>query len=102
MSELSPRGPHRGSFLRDIRKHTKSKREVSAEEISIFEEILKEGNSQGVFDIDDTHLYAVTSTYAIYGFGLSLVHDNVADEVMTLSRLKQTICRIVLDGIRTR
>lgn len=102
MSELTPKGPHRGSFLRDMRKHPKGKKEVSVEEISIFEDILREGIKQGVFEIDDVHRLAVVTTHAIYGFGMSTVHDNIVEEGITLSQLKTTLSVMILNGLRTR
>lgn len=95
-------GSLKAGFFRDIRKVDKARRIISSREIEILERILSEGVEDGQFDISDIHHTATIMAHALHGLDVPYIRDNLADRGFDKTMVKETMARIIIDGIRTR
>ena len=65
-------------------------------------EILAEGVSEGVFEINNINHLAIIITHAIHGLDVPYIRDNLADQGVNKVMVKKYISSIVLNGIKKR
>lgn len=95
-------GKMRWLMLRELKRSEKKMAIVSRNEVQLFADILKEGVSQGVFDVDEPVETSIVVTHAIYGLCNSHVRESLREEGVGLDELKHRLVGLVLDGLRTR
>lgn len=99
---VSRNGSLKAGFFRDVRKVDRARRIVSSHEVEILGRILQEGVDKGVFDIIDVHQTAAILVHAVHGLDVPYIRDNLADQGLDKTMVKEIVNKIVTDGLRTR
>ncbi len=99
---VSRNGSLKAGFFRDVRKVDRARRIVSTHEVEILGRILQEGVEKGVFDITDVHQTASILVHAVHGLDVPYIRDNLADQGLDKTMVKEIINKIVIEGLRSR
>lgn len=99
---VSRNGSLRAGFFRDIRKVDRARRIISSREINILSRILQEGLEKGVFQMSDSKQTAVILVHAVHGLDVPYIRNNLAEQGMDKTTVKNVIYEILLDGLKTR
>ena len=99
---VSRNGTLRAGFFRDVRKVDRARKLVSKKEISLLRDILREGKVQGTFDVDDCMHTAVIIIHAIHGLDVPYIRDNLTEQGISTTMLKDYISHLILYGIKKR
>lgn len=99
---VSRNGSLRAGFFRDIRKVDRARRIISSREINILSRILQEGLEKGVFQMSDSKQTAVILVHAVHGLDVPYIRNNLAEQGMDKTAVKNVIYEILLDGLKTR
>ena len=101
MKEIVARnGSLRAGFFRDVRKVDRARKLISKKEIEMLKQILAEGVKQGEFQISNVDHTAVIITQAIQGLDVPYIRDNLHEEGIDKTMLKECMADLILNGIR--
>ena len=74
----------------------------SQKEISLLRDILREGKVKGTFDVDDCVHTAVIIIHTIHGLDVPYIRDNLTEQGISKTVLKDYISHLILYGIKKR
>lgn len=99
---VSRNGSLRAGFFRDVRKVDRARKIISRTEITMLRQILLDGIESGDFEIDDPEHMAVIITHAIHGLDVPYIRDNLAEQGIDKSMLRDYISLLIVNGIKKR
>lgn len=99
---VSRNGSLRAGFFRDVRKVDRARKLISKKEIALLQNILLEGKTLGVFQIDDCRRTAVIIIHAIHGLDVPFIRDNLTEHGISNNQVKEYISDLILYGIKKR
>lgn len=99
---VSRNGSLRAGFFRDVRKVDRARRIISQKEVAMLRDILSEGVTQGVFEIENINNTAVILTHAIHGLDLPYIRDNLMEQGVDKVMVNEYTCNIILNGIKSK
>lgn len=99
---VSRNGSLRAGFFRDVRKVDRARKVISKKETAMLREILEEGVEQGYFNIENLNYTSVIITQTIQGLDVPYIRDNLSEEGIDKTMLKQCITDLLLNGIRQK
>lgn len=99
---VSRNGSLRAWFFRDVRKVERARRIVSRKETILMQQILTEGVSEGLFDIDNVARTSLVIIKTIQGLDVPYIRDDISETGVDKEQLCSTFVSIVLSGLRTR
>ena len=95
----SRKAPRRPSFLRDIRRVHRARRNTTALEAGILKQILNEGVSQGIFKIKHVEQTAMVMILSLQGLDVPYIRDNFAELGIERLKLREYLQDFILNGI---
>lgn len=99
---VSRNGSLRAGFFRDVRKVERARKMIFKREVMMLKFILQEGADQGFFEIDNLQHVAILITNAINGLDVPYIRDNLSEEGIDKTMLKNYVYRLFLYGIKRR
>lgn len=103
MNEIVSRnGSLKAGFFRDVRKVDRARKLITDKETALLREILEEGVSEGVFNIENMNHSALVITHTIHGLDVPYIRDNLSKEGITQEQLKRYVTKLILNGIEKR
>lgn len=99
---VSRNGSLRAGFFRDVRKVERARKMIFKREVMMLKFILQEGSDQGFFEIDNLQHVAILITNAINGLDVPYIRDNLSEEGIDKTMLKNYVYRLFLYGIKRR
>lgn len=99
---VSRNGSLRAGFFRDVRKVDRARKIITRKETALLRDILQEGVEKGAFEIDNVNHLAVILTQAIHGLDVPFIRDNLSDEGIDKTMLKDSISNLIINSIRKR
>ena len=97
---VSRNGSLRAGFFRDVRKVDRARKIITRKETALLRDILLEGVEKGEFEISNVNHFAVVITQAIHGLDVPYIRDNLSDEGIDKSMLKQYVSDLIVNSIR--
>lgn len=94
-------GTLKAGFFRDVRKVDRARRIISGKEIALVVEILDEGVASGDFRIADLRHSAIMIIHTLHGLVVPYIRNNLADEGISQSLIKEYMADIILNGIKS-
>ena len=74
-------GTLRASFFRDIWQVERVRRKLNLHEITLFKQVLTEGNDQGLFDVDNVDILADILHYCVKGIEVPYIRGKIGDDL---------------------
>jgi AcrR family transcriptional regulator len=74
-------GSLRASFFRDIWRVERVRRNFNLHEISLFKQVLIEGNEKGIFDVDNVDILADILHYCVKGIEVPYIRGKIGDDL---------------------
>jgi len=99
---VSRNGSLRAWFFRDVRKVDRARRIVSRKETILIQQILSEGISEGLFEIDNVARTSLVITKTIQGLDVPYIRDDISETGVDKDELCSTFVSILLSGLRKR
>ena len=99
---VSRNGSLRAWFFRDVRKVDRARRIVSRKETILLQQILKEGVTEGIFEIDNIPRTALVITKTIQGLDVPYIRDDLSEIGVDKDELSKSFVSILLQGLRKR
>ena len=81
-------GTLRANFFRDIWRVEKVRKRFDANEILLFRDVLKEGNEQGIFQVDDINMTAEIIHYCVKGIEVPYIRGHIGADLDDATRDK--------------
>lgn len=97
---VSRNGSLRAGFFRDVRKVDRARKIMTKKETALLREILQEGVEKGDFKISNVNHIAVVITQMIHGLDVPYIRDNLSDEGIDKTMLKQYLSELVINSLR--
>lgn len=95
-------GTLKATFFRDIWRVEKVRKNFDIRETEIIEEILKEGVSQGIFQMPDTYITAVVLHHAFKGLEVPYIRGLMGDNVSQRLKRKDNVMNLIFNGIKIK
>lgn len=95
-------GSLRAWFFRDVRKVDRVRRIVSRKETILLEQILTEGVSENIFEIDNIPRTALIIIKTIQGLDVPYIRDDLSEIGVDKDELSHSFVSILLSGLRKR
>ncbi len=99
---VSRNGSLRAWFFRDVRKVDRARRIVSRKETILLQQILSEGVTEGIFEIDNIPRTALIITKTIQGLDVPYIRDDLSEIGVDKDELAKSFVSILLSGLRKR
>ncbi len=99
---VSRNGSLRAWFFRDVRKVDRARRIVSRKETILLQQILSEGVTEGIFEIDNIPRTALIITKTIQGLDVPYIRDDLSEIGVDKDELAKSFVTILLSGLRKR
>lgn len=99
---VSRNGSLRAIFFRDVRKVDRARRIVSRKETILLQQILAEGVTEGIFEIDNIARTALVITKTIQGLDVPYIRDDLSEIGVDKDDLSSSLVSILLMGLRKR
>lgn len=99
---VSRNGSLRARFFRDVRKVDRARRIVSRKETILLQQILAEGVTEGLFEIDNIARTALVITKTIQGLDVPYIRDDLSEIGVDKDDLSTSFVNIILMGLRKR
>jgi AcrR family transcriptional regulator len=74
-------GSLRASFFRDIWRVERVRRNFNLHEISLFKQVLIEGNEKGIFEVDNVDILADILHYCVKGIEVPYIRGKIGDDL---------------------
>ena len=74
-------GTLRASFFRDIWQVERVRRNLNMHEIALFKQVLIEGNSLGIFDVENVDILADILHYCVKGIEVPYIRGKIGDDL---------------------
>ena len=74
-------GTLRASFFRDIWQVERVRRNLNMHEIALFKQVLVEGNSLGIFDVENVDILADILHYCVKGIEVPYIRGKIGDDL---------------------
>ena len=92
-------GSLKAEFFRDVVQLEHARRRLDVRELSILRSILQQGLDEGIFDIDNASVVAVTIHYALRGLDLPNIRGQFTALGVPTARLRECIFKMIFFGI---
>ncbi len=92
-------GTLRAEFFRNVIQLEHARRRLDSRELAILRSILQEGIEQGIFDIDNASVVAVTIHYSLRGLDIPNIRGQFTNLGVSTSRLRESIFKMIFQGI---
>lgn len=99
---VSRNGSLRAWFFRDVRKVDRARRIVSRKETILLQQILAEGVTEGIFEIESIPRTALIITKTIQGLDVPYIRDDLSEIGVEKDELSKSIVSILLSGLMKR
>ncbi|MDE5795407.1 MAG: TetR family transcriptional regulator [Muribaculaceae bacterium] len=99
---VSRNGSLRAWFFRDVRKVDRARRIVSRKEVILLQQILAEGVTEGIFEIDDIPRTALIITKTIQGLDVPYIRDDLSEIGVDKDQLSRSFVSMLLSGLLKR
>lgn len=99
---VSRNGSLRAWFFRDVRKVDRARRIVSRKETILLQQILTEGVTEGIFEIDSIPRTALIITKTIQGLDVPYIRDDLSEIGVEKDELSKSFVSIMLTGLMKR
>lgn len=99
---VSRNGSLRAWFFRDVRKVDRARRIVSRKETILLQQILTQGVTEGLFDVDNIARTALVITKTMQGLDVPYIRDDISETGVDKEQLCKTFVSILLTGLRKR
>ncbi len=99
---VSRNGSLRAWFFRDVRKVDRARRIVSRKETILLQQILTQGVTEGLFDVDNIARTALVITKTMQGLDVPYIRDDISETGVDKEQLCKTFASILLTGLRKR
>lgn len=91
-------GTLRANFFRDIWRVEKVRKRFDANEILLFRDVLKEGNEQGIFQVDDINMTAEIVHYCVKGIEVPYIRGHIGADLDEATREKY-VAKIIFGAL---
>lgn len=91
-------GTLRANFFRDIWRVEKVRKRFDANEILLFRDVLKEGNEQGIFQVDDINMTAEIVHYCVKGIEVPYIRGHIGSDLDEATREKY-VAKIIFGAL---
>lgn len=91
-------GTLRANFFRDIWRVEKVRKRFDANEILLFRDVLKEGNEQGIFQVDDINMTAEIIHYCVKGIEVPYIRGHIGADLDDATREKY-VAKIIFGAL---
>lgn len=91
-------GTLRANFFRDIWRVEKVRKRFDANEILLFRDVLKEGNEQGIFQVDDINMTAEIIHYCVKGIEVPYIRGHIGADLDEATREKY-VAKIIFGAL---
>ena len=99
---VSRNGSLRAWFFRDVRKVDRARRIVSRKETILLQQVLAEGVTEGLFEIESIPRTALIITKTIQGLDVPYIRDDLSEIGVEKDELSKSIVSILLSGLMKR
>lgn len=96
---ITRNGSLRANFFRDIWEVENSRRKVDFLEIDMIKNILDKGIAEGIFDCEDSGLYALIIINSLKGLEMPFVRDRISKH---MENKKDLIIHMIFNGLKKR
>ena len=94
---ITRNGSLRANFFRDIYEVETARRRVDILENQMIKKILDNGVTQGIFDCEDTELYALIITNSLKGLEMPFVRERISKH---MEARKDQIIHLIFNGLK--
>lgn len=92
-------GTLKAEFFRNVIQLEHARRRLDNRELNILRTILQEGIEQGIFDIDNASVVAVTIHYSLRGLDIPNIRGQFTALGVPTARLRESIFKMIFQGI---